>query len=627
MTNHRWKILFCLFLVAVILAVYLPMRSHEFITFDDPAYITKNKRVRAGWTIEGFTWAFTTTHHRHWHPLTWLSHMTDVQLFGLDAGWHHLTSVWFHLANTLLLFLVLHRMTGALWRSGFVAALFALHPLHVETVAWVADRKDVLCTLFWLLAMWAYGRYAERPGFLRYGLVFFFFVFGLMSKAMILTLPFILLLMDFWPLNRFEPGKSNGEREPQDHPTQPAGYQTASAVRLVGEKVVLFISLGLGIVVTVVAVHKGGDIPVSNLWTETKYISTALVSYVRYIGKMLWPHAMALPYPHPRTPPLLQTLGAGVGLLAISILVLLGRRERPYLLTGWLWYLVTLLPVIGLLKGGPHYFADRYTYVPLVGLFIIIAWGLPDLLAGWRHRRVVTTIGGAIVISSLMILSWLQLRHWKNSESLYTHAIKVTDNNEVAHNNLGNVLKREGKLEEAEKHYAAALRINPKYRAARTGLKNTLQKQGKLVENSRPSSGGTYRSKPDPAETFTKMGTALMEKGRLERATRHYKEALRINPDYARAHNGLADVLTRQGKLKEAIEHYTEALRIDPEYAQAHSGLADVLKSQGKFEEAIEHYTEALRIDPEYSPARTGLKGTLPLMRKPTEVPLTVRGP
>ena len=562
--------------------------------------------MKAGWTTEGFNWAFTTTHHRHWHPLTWLSHMTDVQLFGLDAGRHHLTSLFFHIVNTILLFLILNRMTGARWRSAFVAALFALHPLHVETVVWIADRKDILCAFFWLLAMGAYARYAERPGFLRYALVFILFILALMAKSMAVTLPLALLLMDFWPLGRFQLEPPGDESDPQGRLSAKPRYQRAALRRLVGEKILFFVVLAAGLIVTFVAVHRGQAADLSNLRITKEYIAGALVAYVSYIGKMFWPQNLAAPSPWFDTAPWGQALGAGTVLLLISILSIRWVRKKPYLLMGWLWYLVTLVPVIGLVQGGPHAMGDRYTYLPLIGLFIMMAWGVPDILAGWRRQRVVLTAGAAIVMAGLMVASWRQLPHWENSMALYTHAIQVTADNSIAHNNLGNTLRRKGRLEEAIPHYAEAVRIDPNYATAHINLAGALMKQGKIEEAAahyaaalriEPNSAGARRGlknvqkkqgqpeetgSRDPAATLTRMGSALMKKGRLELAIRHYTKALSINPDFLGAHNGLADALTRKGKLAEAIEHYGEALRIDPDDKKALEGREAALRRVGQ---------------------------------------------
>ena len=607
MRRFRSEIIICLFLILATLAVYWPVKDYPFVTLDDPGYVTQNRRVKAGWSKEGLSWAFTTTHHRHWHPLTWLSHMTDVQLFGLDAGRHHLTSLCFHIVNTILLFLILNRMTGTRRRSAFVAALFALHPLHVETVVWIADRKDVLCAFFWLLAMGAYARYAERPGFLRYALVFLLYILALMAKSMAVTLPLVFLLMDVWPLGRFQLRQSGSEKySPGQTSVRPAMCQPSSFLRLFGEKLLFFAILGAGMVVTFVAVHKGQAMVMSHLRITPDYIAGALFAYAGYIGKMIWPQSLAAPYPNIESTPLWQALGAGTVLVCVTITAIVWARKRPYLLTGWLWFLITLLPVIGLVQGGPHAMGDRYTYIALIGLFIMMAWGVPDMLAGWQHRKHVLTAGAVLVIGGLIAVSWRQLGFWENSVSLYRHAIEVTAPNAVAHNNLGNALRRKGKLEEAIRHYAEAVRIDRNYATAHSNLAGALMKQGKLEEAAAhyaealridPRSARAQRGlkniqgkqgqfeetgSRDPAETLTRMGGALAKKGRLELAIQHYTKALSINPDFLGAHTGLADALTRKGRLAEAIEHYGEALRINPDDNEAREGREAALRLMGQ---------------------------------------------
>ncbi|MBT8368240.1 MAG: glycosyltransferase family 39 protein, partial [Deltaproteobacteria bacterium] len=351
MTKYRFEILISFLLIMITVAVFGQMNSHEFINYDDDGYVSKNKHVQSGWTLKGVIWAFTTQHHRHWHPVTWLSHMTDCQLFGLNAGWHHMSSLFFHIANTVLLFLLLNRATGDRWRSAFVAALFALHPLHVEPVAWIADRKDILCTFFGILTLWAYFLYAERPGVLRYLMVLFFFVLGLMAKSMVVTLPLVLLLMDFWPLRRFRIAQFAGDPETQNNESPTSRYQPATALRLIGEKILLFIILGATIFVTIMAMHGIQTQSLSQLSTHWGYIADTLVHYVIYLGKTIWPHSLTVIYPSLGGWQVGQVLGAGMILMLITVLMLFGAGNKPYLAAGWLWYLITLLPVIGIVQG------------------------------------------------------------------------------------------------------------------------------------------------------------------------------------------------------------------------------------------------------------------------------------
>ncbi len=367
-------ILTCLFFVMVTLAVYWQVQHFDFV-FDDFRYIVENRHVQGGFTKETITWSFTagTSVSRYWHPLTWWSHILDVNLYGMNAGGHHLTNLFIHIANTLVLFFVFRKMTGALWQSGFVAALFALHPLHVESVAWISERKDVLSTFFWFMTMCAYCRYAEQPGFIRYVVTFFFFVLGLMSKPMLVTLPFVLLLMDYWPLNRLQMGQAGGE----------GGFKVckSSVFRLVVEKIPFIIIAVIISVAAFVTQQKGGAVPPTSFSLMKTQAANALVSYVSYIVKMIWPGRLAVYYPHPGILPMWQAVGAGAVLVLLSVLFVRAGRRFPYLIVGWFWYLGTLVPVIGLVKVGNFAMADRYTYVTLIGLFIMTAWGGPSL---WR---------------------------------------------------------------------------------------------------------------------------------------------------------------------------------------------------------------------------------------------------
>ncbi|MBW2569478.1 MAG: glycosyltransferase family 39 protein [Deltaproteobacteria bacterium] len=356
------EIIICLFLIITTLAVYWQVTNHEFLNYDDDIYITKNHHVQAGLNLESAIWSFTsgTMVSNYWHPLTWLSHMLDFQLYGMNAGGHHMTSLLFHITNTLLLFFIFRRMTGNIWQSGCVAALFALHPLHVESVAWVAERKDVLSTFFWLLTMLAYCRYVEKPVLIRYFIVLLFFVLGLMSKPMLVTLPFVLLLMDYWPLGRIQLGQAIKEGNVKS--------QKTSFFHLVGEKIPFFLLTAVASVAAYITQQKGGALTCMDLMLLKIQIANALVSYVSYIGKMLWPGKLAVFYPHPGTLPIWESVVAGLLLISITAFVVIPRRRFPYLFVGWFWFIGTLVPVIGLVKVGSFAMADRYTYVPLIGL-------------------------------------------------------------------------------------------------------------------------------------------------------------------------------------------------------------------------------------------------------------------
>ena len=605
--RHFPILLVCLLLIVTTLAVYWQMRNHEFVDFDDDVYVTENRYVQAGLTPESIVWALTTDHAGFRIPLTWLSLMLDFELYGLYAGGYHLTNLLLHLANVLLLFLILKRMTGALWRSAFVAALFALHPLHVESVAWVTERKDVLSTLFWLLTMWGYLRYVDRPGVKRYLVIVVTFTLGLMAKPMLVTLPFVLLLLDYWPLGRLNFGQSIGDsgiRIPA-----PINYSQPrpAAFGLVWEKTPLFALAATSSVLTLFAQKAVGALsPLDTIPFKVR-LANALVAYVKYVGKAVWPLNLAVLYPHPETNiSILQAAGAGLLLTCITILVIRMARRLPYLAVGWLWYLGTLVPVIGLVQVGLQAMSDRFTYVPLIGLYIIFAWGIPELVAGWRHQRLVLSMAAGAAISALMICSWLQVRYWKNSVTLFRHALNVTIDNYVAHNNLGISLERQGDLDEAISHYNEALRINPSFVPAYDNRGKVLLQQGMLDEAMSQFSKALELNSNDAIAHYN-MGVALARKGNLDRAITHYTEALEIKPDYAEAHNNLGDAFLKQGRHDEAISHFFRSLQIKSNHAEAHNNLGIALARQGRMVEATTHYAEALQIEPNFAEAHNNL--------------------
>jgi tetratricopeptide (TPR) repeat protein len=440
------------FFAVLIGIVYSPVLFGNFISYDDPAYVTGNDYVKAGLTFQGAAWAFTTFHSYNWHPVTWLSHMLDASLFGLNPAGHHLTSLVFHVANSLLLFGVFRKMTGATWRSLCVAALFALHPLHVESVAWIAERKDVLSTFFWLLTIRAYVGYAKSPRLAGYLAVVLFFALGLMSKPMLVTLPFVLLLLDYWPLGRFRPLPGDAGSS--------AAADCPPPARLFLEKAPLLALAIASSIVTYLAQEKGGALAYAASFGDR--LGNALISYLGYMEKMLWPSGLAPFYPfNPGAISPLKAAAAALLLVAVSVMAVRGAGRRPYLVTGWFWYLGTLVPVIGFLKIGQHAMADRYTYVPLIGLFIMIAWGAGDLAARWRRGRGALAAAAACCLIVLSVLTWRQAGYWHDSITLFSHALAVTDNNWVAHNNLAKAYADQGRLPEALLHVSASLRIKP----------------------------------------------------------------------------------------------------------------------------------------------------------------------
>jgi Flp pilus assembly protein TadD len=575
-SNKLYVLLICVVLVLATAGVYWQVREYEFVGFDDRDYVGENVRVLNGLTREGFAWAFTTTKTTgNWHPLTWLSLMLDCELFESKSQACHTTNILFHLANTLLLFVVLRRMSGALWRSAFVAGLFALHPLHVESVAWVSERKDVLSTFFWLLTMWAYVRYVERVGAARYVPIVVFFALGLMAKPMLVTLPFVLLLLDYWPLGRLRLNKL-GDKALANSNAGASGVRKAAA-RLVAEKVPLFILTVISCVVTYLAQQSRGAVqPIESMRLNVR-LANAVVSYSDYIVKTIWPSRLAVFYPYQGMAPIWQIAQAGLVLVGVSAMVMWWVRRRPYLAVGWLWYVGTLVPVIGLVQVGAQSMADRYTYVPLVGLFIAVTWGIADLADSWRYRRIVLGVSAAAVLLVLMVCTWRQVGYWRNSITLFEHTLAVTSNNALAHNNLGFVLAKRGELDKAIEHHREALRLNP-----------------------------------GDASVHINLGMELELKHEYAEAIKHYEEALRINPDQAVAHNNLGTaILNMYGELEEAAEQFREALRLRRDYDSARLNLATVLVAQGKIDEAIWHYEEVLRLNPNDNRARLGLKAAL----------------
>ncbi|MEW6673246.1 MAG: tetratricopeptide repeat protein [Thermodesulfobacteriota bacterium] len=587
----------CLCLVLATLAVYWQVLQHDFVNFDDDLYVTDNRRVQGGLTLEGIRWAFTTFHASNWHPLTWLSHMLDCQVYEMDPGRHHLTNLLFHIANTVLLFFVFRNMTGGLWQSAFVAALFALHPLHVESVAWVSERKDVLSTFFWVLTMSSYVWYAGRPAVHRYLWVVVFFTLGLMSKPMLVTVPFVLLLLDFYPLNRFMLQPSSGSASSQQRPT---------ALRLIGEKIPLFVLAALSVAMTIHAQKQGGAVASLEVIPFGARAANALVSYATYIGKMLYPAKLAVFYPYPEKLPVWKIAGACLLLLSISFMAIRAIKHAPYLIVGWLWYLGTLVPVIGLVQVGGQAMADRYTYVPLIGLFVMIAWGVSELMARWRLRKIWLSASAAVLLTLLAATTWKQAGYWKNSLSLYQHAIEATSRNAVLHNNLGYVLAGQGLLDDAIRHYQEALRIKPGYAKARNNMGDVLARQGLLDEAIRYYRE-TLRIKPEYAEAHNSLGITLLKQGKLDEAIRHFQKALQIKPDLALVHNNLGMAYVEQGRFDEAIEQYQYVLKSQPDNAVVYLNIGNALTAQGRLDEAVEHYQKALGKKPGYALAHKNL--------------------
>ncbi len=567
----RPTILISMVLIVITLAIYWQVGNHEFIILDDCDYVTGNPHVTTGINSANIIWAFTSVDASNWHPVTWLSHMADVQMYSLNPRGHHLTNVGIHVVSTLLLFFLLLRLTGALWQSSFVAILFALHPFNVESVAWVAERKNVLSAFFWFLTLILYVNYVRKQKLTLYILTLFSFMLGLMSKPMLVTLPMVMLLLDYWPLDRFR----NLE---QEHGFCTLSGRTKSIIK---EKIPFFICSLFSGVVTIYAQHNGRAMSSLDVHPLMPRIENALIAYVKYIGKTLWPHDLALLYPFPLSIPLWQTIGSLLILLFISAAAIRLRLRNPYLMVGWFWFLVTLLPVIGIIQVGSQSMADRYSYIPVIGLFIMIAWGVPNLVKDLSFRQYLLSLLAAAVIIALAVLTWQQLVYWQDNISLFRHSIQVATRSSTIHFSLGTALASKGDLDAAIHEYQETLRINPKY-----------------------------------FEAHNNLGIALASKGDLDAAIHAYQKALRINPNYMEAHNNLGVALASKGDFNAAIHEYQETLRINPNYLEARINLGIALASKGDFNAAIYEYQEVLKINPNHMMAKIKLGLALDLKRK-----------
>jgi len=595
---HRHQAVFiCLVLVVTTFAVYYPVLDYDFVNFDDPLYLEENRFVRLGLAPESIIWAFTdgiaTT--GYWAPLTLLTLLWDSQIYGMQAGGYHLTNLLLHCINTLLLFVLFRRITGAIWSSALVAMLFAIHPLHVESVAWVSERKDVLSTLFWVLTLWAYAKYTEAPGAGRYMIAIILFILGLTAKPMLVTLPFILLLLDYWPLGRF-PVRGTANRK----------IYLRKATGLVLEKLPFMIIALVAALGAYLGQHAAGTVtPLTGIGLETR-ISNTLIAYSGYLRDMFWPVNLAVLYPHPGDLPVWMPLLAAVLLCGVTIVVLRRMVTWPFLFLGWFWYLLTLAPVSGIVVIGPHATADRYTYVPLIGLFVMIAWGVPKLMARFPGKKIWLATSSLVALSALTVLTHKQIQHWENSFTLFTHTLAVTSNNPIAHNNLGLALEKRGNTNAAIEHYREALRIKPDYLIAYNNIGNALLKQGNIDAAIRQYREALYL-KPDYAKAHNNIGNAFQHQGNIDDAIKHYRKALRLKPDYEGAHNNLGLALEKRGNIDEAMGHYLEAIHINPGSETAHNNTGNALLRQGLIDDAIKHYLAALRIKPDYEEAHNGL--------------------
>ena len=640
-----------LLLATAVFLVFFPVLRCQFVNLDDPLYVSSNLHVQGGLTPANLAWAFRTGHAGNWHPLTWISHMLDCQLYGLKPAGHHLTNLLFHVLNSILLFVLLRRLTGALWRSAFVAALFALHPLHVESVAWISERKDVLSGFFFMLTLWAYARYAEKAvvgsqnettrhtqhaSRITFHVSRFYvislccFAFGLMSKPMLVTVPFILLLLDYWPLRRLS--------FPSLH------HSITPSLRLILEKAPLFLLSAISCVVTFIVQKKGGAVqPLAHLSLRPR-IENSLVAYARYLGKTLWPAGLATPYSRPDHWPLVQVLLAATLLAGLTLGAVWLSRKGRFVGAGWFWFVGMLVPVIGLVQVGEQAMADRYMYLPLIGLSIILVWGAGDACEHWRLPKVACASAAGLVLLVCAGQTRHQIGYWRDSEALYHHDLAVTRKNWLACYNLGWYLDEQGRLDEAlvyyrqgieieprnpdpwnnagvalaaKKQYAealpyfqAALKADPSFFEAHNNIGKALEEMGKLDE-AIPEYRLVLQHKPDHVGALNNLGNALLRKGQIAEAMQCYEASLRAKPDQATAHYGMAGALARMGRPDEAIEHYRLALQRSPDNTAIHNDLGLVLARKGNLDEAIRQFREAVRCKPDDPAALCNLGRTL----------------
>ena len=611
----RRTILLCALLGAATLATFYPVIGHDFVNYDDSPFITQNPHVFSGLSWNNIGWAFRTSFGGNWQPLTWLSHMLDAQLFGLKPSGHHLTSLLFHLVSTLLLFLLLQRMTGAAWRSASVAALFALHPLHVESVAWVAERKDMLSAFFFMATLLTYSRYVEarrqnaecrmpdaaagnaHPAsrftfpvsrFTPHPSIFYLlslscFALGLMSKAMLVTVPFVLLLLDYWPLRRFQ------------LKTQDSRLKTL--VPLLLEKLPFLALSAISCVVTFVTQRTSDSVfPLAYL-SLTERATNALVACAMYLRQTFWPAGLAVFYPLPNTLSVGTVVLAGAVVVGMTAWAIGFARRSPHRMVGWFWFLGMLVPVIGLVQVGLQQRAERYTYLPLIGLFILLVWEVSDALSRWQLPRL--ACGAIMGLALVCCAAWtrVQLRYWQNGETVFRHAIAVTKGNWLAHYNLAEALSDLGRRDEAVAEYERALAIHPRFARARNNLGNLLLLRGQ-VDEAIAQLQQALEIEPRLAGGHLNLGIVLLGKGQVDEAIAHLEKALTIDPGLANAHNSLGNALLRKGRPADAIAHFREAVKLRPDFARAHCNLAAALLRQGQFAEALTHYQAAVAAQP-----------------------------
>ena len=598
-TFRQPDLLILLGLAVMTFVIYAQVIGHQFITLDDDAYIKGNVMVNRGVTLAGVAWAFSTFDQGNWHPLTWIAHMMDSQLFGMNAGGHLLVNALIHIANTLLVFWFLFRTTHARWPSALAAALFALHPLHVESVAWAAERKDTLSTFFGLLSLIAYVRYAKGPSIRRYAWVAITLVLGLLAKPMLVTWPFVMLLLDYWPLRRFD--------------LTPRKEMATKLWPLLREKFPLFALVAASAVITTMAQSHGGAVRTFQDFPIALRLTNALVSYVKYLLLTFWPNDLGVYYPYTTSgTPAWQIICAAFLLIGITALCFFQRKIRPYLVVGWLWFLGALVPVIGIVQVGGQTMADRYFYIPSIGLFIVIAFGLADIA---ETRRLAPSLSAAVasgILLALAILTNAQIHRWSNSFTLFKHTLAVTPPNLIIENNLGSALSRSGLHDEAGAHFEKALQIIPAHYDSL--LYDTLLNMGitRFYQNRLPEAieycQSALRVRPDAPKAHDLLGMALAMQGNGEAALDEMRHAAELAPNDADIQKDLGVTLARLGRIPESIDHFHEALRLNPYNASAHNNLGLSLLESGKPGESIPEFEAALRLNPELQGAADNLR-------------------
>jgi tetratricopeptide (TPR) repeat protein len=610
-------------LIVITLVVFWQVNQYNFINVDDDVYVTENSHIHFGITFDGFCWAFSTTYAEFWHPLTWLSLMLDYQLYGLNAGGYHLTNLILHIMSTLLLFWLFNRMTGATWRSAFLAALFALHPLRVESVAWVAERKDVLSAFFWMLTLCLYVYYTEKPVIRRYLLILLSFACGLMSKPMVVTLPIVMILLDYWPLGRLQSQKigtnlmmdvvpiytkqrkqkNKSKKVALKKNISPPDDLRLSEAKIAGiiplwqlrEKIPFFIFSAFFSIITLYAQYNSYiKHPLQPLGFR---IANAPIFFVTYLEKIFWPHDLALHYPYSDQIPVWQILVAALLILVISTTVIIAVKRLPYLLVGWLWYTITILPVIGIIPVGDP-MADRYIYLPSIGIAIMLGWGIPSLIKSDETRKKILFPVGITTLAIMVVLTWQQCGYWKNSITLFNHALRVTKNNAFAHNGRGIAYDKLGQYQLAIKDYNEAIRLKPDLVGAYNNRGNIYDKLGQYqlaIEDFNEA----IRLKPDLVGAYNNRGNVFDKLGQYQLAIEDFNEAIRLKPDLALTYNNRGNVHYKLGQYQLAIEDYNEAIRLKPDLALAYNNRGNVYNKLSQYQLAIEDYNEAISLKPD----------------------------